>query len=64
MSTLTETEIADAVADTLDDVSEVATKSSHRLLKCLILLGILGIVFAVVRQMTADSEPEPYEPPT
>jgi hypothetical protein len=62
MSTRTDTEISEIVADTLDDAAEVATKSSHRLLKFMILLGILGIVFAVVRQMTADSDPEPYQP--
>jgi hypothetical protein len=62
MSTLTNDEVVDIVADSLEEASEAATKSSHKLLKFLILLGILGIVFAVIKQMTADSDPEPYEP--
>ncbi len=62
MSTLTDSEVTEIVADTLDEAAVVAKKSSHRLLKFMILLGILGIVFAVIRQMTADSAPEPYEP--
>ena len=62
MSTATDTEVAEIVADTLDDAAEVAVKSSHRLLKFLILLGIGAIIFAVVKQLTADTEPEPFEP--
>lgn len=61
MSTLTNEDAVEIVADSLDEAAEVA-KSSHKLLKFLILLGILGIVFAVIKQMTADSDPEPYEP--
>jgi hypothetical protein len=61
MSTLTNDEVVDIVADSLEEASETA-KSSHKLLKFLILLGIIGIVFAVIKQMTADSDPEPYEP--
>ena len=61
MSTLTNDVVVDIVADSLEDAAE-ATKSSHRLLKFMILLGILGLVFAVIKQMTADSEPEPSEP--
>lgn len=62
MSTATDTEVAEIVADTLDEAAEVAAKSSHRLLKFMILLGIAAIVFAVVKQLTADTEPEPFEP--
>ena len=31
-------------------------------LTALVLLGIGAIIFAVVKQLTSDSEPEPYEP--
>lgn len=62
MSSISTDEAIDIVAESLEEAGDVAAKSSHKLLKFMILLGILGIVFAVVRQMTADSEPEPYEP--
>ncbi|MCP4434804.1 MAG: hypothetical protein GY812_04790 [Actinomycetia bacterium] len=62
MSTLTNDEVVDIVADSLDDAADTAAKSSHKLLKMIILLGIIGIVFAVIKQMTADSDPEPYDP--
>ena len=63
MSTVTESESTiDTLSDALEDMGEVAAKKSHKLLKLLVLLGIGAIIFAVVRQLTSDSEPEPYEP--
>ncbi|MFV0316086.1 MAG: hypothetical protein ACK5O2_03880 [Microthrixaceae bacterium] len=63
MSTATKESTAiDELAKALDDVSEDISKKSHRLLKLMILIGIGAIVFAVIKQMTSDSEPEPYEP--
>ncbi len=62
MSTLTTEEAVNIVSDSLEEAGAAAAKSSHKLLKFVILLGIIGIVFAVVRQMTSDSAPEPYEP--
>jgi heme A synthase len=64
MSTATDTDVAEAVADAIDEAAtaaEVAVESSHRLLKFLILVAIGAVIFAVVKQLTADSEPEPYE---
>ena len=62
MSTLTNDEVVDIVSDSLEEATEAAAKSSHKLLKFVILLGIVGIVFAVIKQMTSDSSPEPYDP--
>lgn len=63
MSTATDTDSTiEALSDALEDVSEVAAKKSHKLLKLMILLGIGAIIFAVVKQLTSDSEPEPYDP--
>lgn len=61
-ATDTDTDVAEIVADTLDEATEVAAKSSHRLLKFMILLAIGAIIFAVVKQLTANTEPEPFEP--
>lgn len=62
MSTATKENTIDTLNDALDDIGEVATKKSHKLLKLIILLGVGAIIFAVVKQLTSDSEPEPYEP--
>ncbi len=64
MSTATET-ATDAVADAigaLEDAAGQPAKKSHKLLKLIIVLGIIGAIFAVVKQLTSDSEPESYEP--
>ncbi|MCB1272061.1 MAG: hypothetical protein M9942_09710 [Microthrixaceae bacterium] len=70
MATATDT-AAEAVGDAIDtlgealeEVNEAAAKKSHKLLKMIIVLGIIGIIFAVVKQLTSDSEPEPYQPPS
>ena len=68
MRTATETatevmgDTIDTLSDALEDVTEAASKKSHKLLKLIIVLGVIGIIFAIVKQLTSDSEPEPYEP--